>query len=382
MAFKIATFKEVIKLAEQLKDIYSEEFLMEFSEKIKSVYPAFQTTDFIASIMNDTWDKLTLKARFRMIAEKLGVFLPSKYEDALDILFSIADDCVGFPYLFFPDFVAVYGQEEKHWELSMSALENFTEKSSSEFAIRQFLLRDPKRVMNRMTAWATHPNEHVRRFASEGCRPRLPWGEALPIFKKDPTPVLNILELLKEDPSLYVRKSVANNLNDISKDNSNLVLETARRWKGKTPDTDWIIRHGCRSLIRNKHPEAMELFGYAKEAQITTHASIIVQPAVLTIGESCELQYELTIRQGEDAHIRMEYGIDFVKARGQVSRKAFLLSDKTVSGGTHLTGTRSHNWSDLTTRKHYPGEHRIVLLVNGQEVAHTVLTLQQSPNKS
>jgi 3-methyladenine DNA glycosylase AlkC len=382
MAYKIATFKEAIKLPEQLKDIYSKEFLIEFSEKIKSVYPAFQTTDFIASIMNETWDKLTLKARFRMIAEKLGVFLPSKYEDALDILFSIADDCVGFPYLFFPDFVAVYGQEEKHWELSMSALENFTEKSSSEFAIRQFLLRDPKRVMNRMTAWATHPNEHVRRFASEGCRPRLPWGEALPIFKKDPTPVLNILELLKEDPSLYVRKSVANNLNDISKDNPNLVLETARRWKGKTPDTDWIIRHGCRSLIRNKHPEAMELFGYAKEAQITTHASIIVHPDVLTIGESCELQYELTIRQGEDAHIRMEYGIDFVKARGQVSRKAFLLSDKTVSGGTHLTGTRSHNWSNLTTRKHYPGEHPIVLLVNGQEVAHTVLTLQQPPNKS
>jgi 3-methyladenine DNA glycosylase AlkC len=371
----------VIKLAEQLKHIYTKDFLIEFSEKVQSVYHDFHTGDFITSIMNETWDKLALKARTRRISEKLGVFLPNRYEAALDILFELANDCVGFPYLFFPDFVAVYGQEEKHWELSMRALENFTQKSSSEFAIRPFLLRDPERVMNRMTAWAKHPNEHVRRFASEGCRPRLPWGEALPVFKENPTPILLVLELLKEDSSLYVRKSVANNLNDISKDNPDLVLETARRWKGETPGTDWIIRHGCRTLIRNANPEAMELFGYAKEQILTTHALISTRPTILTIGESCELQYEVDIRQGEATHIRIEYGIDFVKAKGQVSRKSFFLSDKTVSGGTRLTGTRVHNWSDMTTRRHYPGDHRIVLLVNGQEIAHTVLKLQQLHSK-
>jgi len=371
----------VIKLAEKLKDIYTKAFLLEFSRKVQSVYPDFRTADYITSVMDETWDKLALKARTRRISEKLGVFLPDRYESALDILFEIADDCVGFPYLFFPDFVAVYGQEEKHWELSMRALEYFTQKSSSEFAIRPFLLRDPERVMNRMTAWAKHSNEHVRRFASEGCRPRLPWGEALPMFKKNPTPVLFVLELLKEDSSLYVRKSVANNLNDISKDNPDLVLENARQWAGKNSGTDWIIRHGCRTLIRNANPEAMVLFGYSKKPILTTHASIAAQPTVLTIGERCELQYEVDIQPGESVYVRIEYGIDFIKAKGQVSRKSFLLSDKTVSGGTHLTGTRVHNWSDMTTRRHYPGDHRIVLLVNGQEAAHTVLRLQPSPNR-
>ena len=369
------------KLAAQLKDIYTKDFLLEFSKKVHSVYGAFHTADFIAAVMDETWDKLALKARTRRISEKLGVFLPNRYEAALDILFEIADDCVGFPYLFFPDFVAVHGQAEEHWELSMRALENFTQKSSSEFAIRPFLLRDPERIMNRMTEWAKHPNEHVRRLASEGCRPRLPWGEALPMFKKNPTLVLFVLEQLKEDSSLYVRKSVANNLNDISKDNPDVVLEIARRWAGENPLTDWIIRHGCRTLIKNANPKAMELFGYAMEPILTTHASISTQTTELTIGESCEFQYEVDIRHGESVYIRIEYGIDFVKAKGQTSRKSFLLSNKTVSGGTYLTGTRIHNWSDLTTRRHYPGDHRIVLLVNGQEVAHTVLRLQQSPDR-
>lgn len=366
-------------MAERLKDIYTEDFLLDFGRKVQSAYHAFNTAEFIASVMDETWDNLGLKARMRRISDNLGIFLPSHYESALDILFAITNDCVGFPYLFFPDFVAVYGQEEEHWELSMRALENFTQKSSSEFAIRPFLLRDPERVMHGMIAWAKHPSEHVRRFASEGCRPRLPWGEALSLFKKNPAPVLSVLELLKEDSSLYVRKSVANNLNDIAKDNPALVIETARRWIGKNPDTDWIIRRGCRTLIRKVNPDAMELFGYASptdKSLLTTCASLLVHPAVLTIGERCELQYKLDIREGKPVHIRVEYGIDFIKSKGQASRKLFLLSDKTVSGGVHLTGMRTHNWSDMTTRRHYPGDHQIVLLVNGQEVAYTVLKLR------
>lgn len=216
-------------MATPLKDVYDETFLLEFGRRIQTVYPSFDVQAFIASIIDESWEALALKGRTRRISIKLGQYLPQKYESALDVLVEIADDCVGFPYLFFPDFVAVYGQAEEHWERSMSALERFTQKSSSEFAIRSFLLREPTRVMNQMTAWAIHPNEHVRRLASEGCRPRLPWAESLPMFKEDPAPVLEILELLKEDPSLYVRKSVANNLNDISKDHPEAVLAVSRQ---------------------------------------------------------------------------------------------------------------------------------------------------------
>lgn len=368
-------------MAEPLKDMYDEHFITGFGEKIKAVYKEFDISAFIADTIDESWDELKLKERMRKISEVLGKHLPKRYEEALNVLFAIDESCVGFPYLFFPDFVEVYGQGEEHWELSMKALERFTDRSSSEFAVRPFLLRDPERMMRQMVAWAEHPSEHVRRLASEGCRPRLPWGQALGMFKRDPSPLLPVLELLKEDTSLYVRKSVANNLNDIAKDHPATVLETARRWRGVNPHTDWIIRHGCRTLIRKADPEVLALFGYAEAGEgmiLTTSAKISVAPEVLPFGGNCELDYELTIREGDPVRIRIEYGIYFVKAKGNTSRKLFLLSDKTVPGGSILKGIRTHRWADLTTRRHYPGEHRITLSVNGVEVADTVIMLQEN----
>ena len=362
-------------MATPLKELYDEPFLRTFALRVRQVAPDFQTDEFVSSVMDESWETLELKARTRQIAIRLGEFLPNDYEAALGVLFAITDDCVGFPYLFFPDFVVVYGQDEKYWDESMRALERFTQTSSAEFAIRPFLIRDRERGMRQMTRWATHPNEHVRRLASEGCRPRLPWAEALPDFKRDPSLVFTILELLKEDESLYVRKSVANNLNDISKDHPDAVLERASRWKGGHPHTDWIIRHGCRTLVKAARPEALALFGYALEEALAVEASIQAIPDALTIGESGAIQYELRIRDGDAVYIRVEYAIDFVKATGKIGRKAFLLANKRVAGGTKLSASRTHKWSDLSTRRHHPGVHRIVLLLNGQEVAETSLAL-------
>jgi 3-methyladenine DNA glycosylase AlkC len=362
----------------QLKDIYNEKLLQEFGEKVHNVYCKFDQKGFTDDIITSEWDSLPLKARMRRITEVLGQHLPMSYEDALDVLFSIDESCIGFPYLFFPDFVEVYGQEEEHLELSLKALERFTQRSSSEFAIRPFIVKYPDPVMKRMMIWAKHPNEHVRRLASEGSRPRLPWGMALQIFKKDPSQVINILEQLKNDPSLYVRKSVANNLNDISKDNPIVVLDIVKKWINIHPYTDWILRKGCRTLIRNGNLEAMKLFGYTNfldEKLEITEASISLESSSIKIGESCELRYELDIPKCESAYIRIEYGVDFVKARGNKSRKLFLLSDKTVAGGTHISGIKTHSFADLTTRRHYPGEHRIALLINGQEKAYTILKI-------
>jgi 3-methyladenine DNA glycosylase AlkC len=312
----------------------------------------------------------------RHISTIMGKYLPSEYEAALKILYEIEAYCSGFPYLIFPDFVEVFGQAPEHWELSMAALERFTQHSSAEFAIRPFLLKDPERGMKQMAIWSKHENLHVRRLACEGCRPRLPWGVSLAIFKKDPGAVLSVLEQLKEDSSLYVRKSVANNLNDITKDNAEAVLEAATRWIGKNPFTDWILRQGLRTLIRKGNPVALAFFGYAANAnELAVNASIMITPADIKIGETCELTYELGLKKGESLHLRIEYGIDFVKANGTTSRKIFLLSDKTVNGGSVLKGKKPCSFSDLSTRRHYPGLHRIVLLVNGQETADTKLKL-------
>lgn len=365
-------------MGDALKDIYSVEFLKDFGDKVHKVYKNFNTKQFTGSVLTHPWDELQLKGRIHRIAEKLGEYLPAPFEDALQILFSINESCIGFPYLFFPDFVATYGQQEKHFEISMNALECFTQQSSSEFAIRPFLLRDPEGVMEYMLRWSFHQNDHVRRFSSEGCRPRLPWGIALPIFKKDPSPIFKVLENLKADPSLYVRKSVANNLNDITKDNPDAVLNIAQKWIGYSSETDWILRQGCRTLIRKANPTAMALFGYtdfSDEKPLFKNATLTVSPNELKIGDSCELNYSMDIAWNAPAHIRLEYGIDFIKSNGSLSRKLFLLSDKTISGYAHLSGTRSHSFADLTTRKHYPGIHRIVLLVNGKEAAQTILNI-------
>jgi 3-methyladenine DNA glycosylase AlkC len=368
----------MLYMATPLKEIYDENFLRSFGQKIVDVYPGFDIDCFVRNVMDESWHSLELKQRIRKFAVSLGDGLPDRYEEALDILMVVHERCRGFPYLILPDFVEVFGQADAHWERSMKALALFTQGSSAEFAVRPFLLREPERMMRQMLEWASHPNEHVRRLASEGCRPRLPWGQALPMFKRDPSPILPVLERLKADLSLYVRKSVANNLNDIAKDNPGVVLEVARRWMGMHPHTDWIVRHGLRTLVRKGDPAALALFGYelpAEAANIAVHASIAAAPSEISIGDVCELAYELQIREGSPVKIRIEYGIDFVKSGGRTSRKLFLLSDKTVHGGAHLVGTRMHRWADLSTRRHYPGEHRIVLLVNGQEAAHTTILL-------
>lgn len=203
-------------------------------------------------------------------------------------------------------------------------------------------------------------------------------GTSACAIQKDPSPVLPVLEQLKEDPSLYVRKSVANNLNDIAKDHPDIVIRLAKAWLGNHPDTDWIVRHACRTLIRKAEPDIMRLFGYSGSSEgktLVQSAVLTVEPKKASIGDNSMIHYELCIREGTEARLRIEYGIYFVKANGQTPRKLFLLSDKTVPGGSELTGRRKHGWSDLTTRRHYPGEHRIVLVVNGEEVAEDTLWL-------
>lgn len=368
-------------MAEPLKNIYDEKFLREFGSIVSGVYNEFRAEEFVQDVLDETWDDSELKQRIRKISTTLGRYLPSRYEDALAILMAVHEVCNGFPYVFLPDFVEVHGLADEHWELSMRALELFTSGSTAEYAVRPFILRDPERMMAQMLAWTDHPNEHVRRLASEGCRPRLPWAMALPMFKRDPAPILPVLEKLKRDESLYVRKSVANNLNDIAKDHPAVVLETARRWQGEHPHTDWIIRHGLRTLIRKAEPEALALFGYEGTEGIAgriDHAVIKLDQSEVSIGGSCELTYELQMSSGDPAPVklRIEYAVDYVKANGKTSRKLFLLSDKSVSGDARLRGQRTLHWADLSTRRHYPGEHRISLVVNGYEAAHTSVMLK------
>ncbi|CAM4094368.1 hypothetical protein L1N85_10485 [Paenibacillus alkaliterrae] len=372
-------------MAEPLKAIYDGTFIEQFAALLKTAWSPFDEAAFAAAVREGDWEQLELKARMRRITEALGAALPQAYEDALTILYRIDEKCTGLPYLVFPDFVEVFGMESRHWERSLAALERFTAYSTSEFAIRPFILADPERLVFQMLEWADHPNEHVRRLASEGIRPRLPWAQALPLFKRDPLPIIPILDKLKCDPSLYVRKSVANNINDIAKDHPELVAGLAASWFGVNDRTDWIVRHGCRTLIKKSNPRIMALFGYTAHAEqgedvlpLVAEAALKVNPSAVPVGGEAALLYRVQLREGERVKLRIEYGIDFVKSGGKTSLKRFLLSDREYAGGEVFEGVRVHRFADLTTRKHYSGTHRLTLWVNGRESASAVLQVTEA----
>lgn len=356
-------------MPELLKDkYYNHDSINELASRISAVYPAFQIDDFVNSIVDETWDELALKARMRKIAINLGRYLPTDYEAALQIIdrviASFPKGFSDFGLLCFPDFVEVHGQQESDWDLSIAALERYTPSSSSEFAVRPFIINQEARMMQQMAAWAKHDNEHVRRLASEGCRPALPWGQALTSFKKDPSPVIHILEQLKADPSLYVRKSVANNLNDIAKTHPDLVVKIAKDWYGKNENTDWIVKHGCRTLLKKGNRDVLAIFGFG-DADCVDVRGFALDNTKIAIGENVTFSFEVEAQKS--TKIRLEYGIDYVKSNGKRSRKIFQISELSLTANIKRPYIKKHSFADVNTRKHYPGIHSVTLIVNGAE---------------
>lgn len=349
-------------MPELLKNMYNRESLYEVAVAIQSVYNSFKVDEFIKSTMDETWNNLELKARCRKISMSLGMYLPEDYKEALSIL---EKSVTGFYFaFFFPDFVEVYGQDDINWDLSISALERNTEYWSSEFAVRAFIIKDEERMMAQMRKWSKHKSEHVRRLASEGCRPQLPWGQAISKFKKDPTPVLPILEQLKTDTSTYVQKSVANNLNDISKTHPDLVISIAKDWYGKNKSTNWIVKHGCRTLLKKGNRGVLALFGYDDTTSINLQ-DFTLETTSISIGE--DLTFSFNILAKKATKTRLEYGIDYIKSNGKRNRKIFKISEVSLKENEKKSYMKKHSFADVSVRKHYPGIHSIAIIINGIE---------------
>lgn len=350
-------------MAEPLKDAYDETYLRRLGAAVAARHPDFSPRRFTAAVFDADWTQRELKARMRHISSCLHRELRLPYTEALAVLMAAAPAFGGYHAMLFPDYVECHGLD--HWDDSMAALAHFTRYSSAEFAVRPFIRRDPERALRQLRQWSEHADEHLRRLASEGSRPRLPWAEALPLFKRDPRPVLPILDRLRADPSAYVRRSVANHLNDIAKDNPDVTLAWAQRFRGSHPHTDWIIKHGCRTLLKRAHPEALALLAYGDAVHVEVRRLRLSEAAV-AIGDSFE--FELALR-GAPAlgRLRLEYGIDFVKAGGQWSRKLFKLAEGDFSEAERVFRKR-HSFRQMTTRRHYPGRHQLVIAINGAVV--------------
>ena len=366
-------------MAEQLKELFSKDFVEFIALKTKEYYPSFEQKNFQKTIINDNWKNLELKERMRLIAVVLNDFLPLPYQDQLEILKKVKKDLsykdsMGLQSMIFQDFVEVFGLDD--YDNSIKALESFTIDSSSEFAIRQFILKYEDKTMSQMNIWAKSENEHIRRLATEGCRPRLPWAIALPIFKSDPSKVLEIIEVLKFDKSKYVQKSVANNLNDISKDNAQIVIDFVKNNLGQTKDLDWICKHASRTLLKKGDKQILPLFGFGDSSHV--NITNLEYHNSLSFGD--DFIFDFTLNSEENlGNLRVEYGIHYKKANGSHSKKVFMISQNSINE-KEKSFRKKQSFKNMTTRKHYSGEHYISIIINGIEKEKRSFYLNDTSN--
>lgn len=345
-----------------LKEIFNEARFRQAAREVKAVYPAFDTRRFLKLALADM-ETLSLMQRLRRMTHALRATLPGEYTQALDILRALAPTMApGFSTLVLPDYVGQYGQD--HFELSMDALKYFTGFGSSEFAVREFLRHDLKRALAIMKVWSRDESDAVRRLASEGSRPRLPWSFRLDAITADPALTAPILENLRADPSLYVRKSVANHLNDVTKVHPDWVLDRLTTWPIDNPHTAWIAKRALRSLIKEGNSRALALIGAGGTPDVRL-SKFVVSPSQVALGERITLSFDLASKSTESQRLVIDYRMHYVKKSGATAAKVFKLKELTLAGGARVSIERTQNIRDFTTRVHYAGRHDVEILVNG-----------------
>jgi 3-methyladenine DNA glycosylase AlkC len=360
-------------MASQLKDQFGESAPRAIAAMIRAVHANFPHDEFITDVRAG-YGPLSLTQRGAHVAAALKKHLPPEYPHAVRILVESASQPHGhrasggmaaflyMPHLFF---IARHGLD--HFEESMRAQHALTQRFTAEFSIRAYLEKHPARTLALLREWTCDPSEHVRRLVSEGTRPRLPWAPRLRAFQKDPRPVLELLELLKDDPSLYVRRSVANNLNDIGKDHPALLVATAKRWlKNATAERRWIVNHALRSAIKRADAGALGALGYGGKADVSVRQPQIT-PARARIGGSVNISFVLVNKLAKRQRVMADLVVHFVKARG-TGAKTFKLKAVDLPPHGRVTLGKKITLKQLTTRKHYAGLHRVEALLNGQRM--------------
>lgn len=355
-----------------LKDILGAQALATIADAGAAASPRFDRQAFVRAA-SDGLDALSIMERVRHIADALHGALPGDYAAALDILRAMAPRLThGFQAIAVTEYVARFGAAD--FDRSLAALADLTRFGSAEFAIRPFLAADPSRALATMSRWTASEDEHVRRLASEGARPRLPWASRVPALKADPTRAAPILEALRADPSLYVRKSVANHLNDIAKDRPDWLLDRLASWPQDDVRTKWIVRHALRTLIKKGDPAALALIGVGHGAAVTVRR-FSIDPATVRLGERIAIAAELASDAPEDQRLVVDYRIHYARTGGKTAAKVFKLKtfDLAADGTARLDIAQTIR--DFSTRRHHPGNHRVELIVNGRTMAEAAFDI-------
>jgi len=339
--------------------------------------PSLDKASFEASILNEL-DKLELKARAQLIADHLHAVLPkepaTRHKIILAMLHPVDDisegqqsdrhGICGWGMMPLGLLVGQYGLDD--FEASLLLLKEMTKRFTSEFDIRYFLLADQERALEIMQGWINDPSHHVRRLVSEGTRPRLPWAMQLPRLIEDPAPTLSLLEKLRDDEEAYVRRSVANHLNDIAKDHPDLVARLAKEWM-KNADTNRkkLVRHACRSLIKQGHTGALEAFGL-NPPELNLRKFCIETDRVV-FGNELIFSVELISASNKPQDLIVDYVVHFLKANNKRSGKVFKWKRFTLDAGEKLSFKKSHSIRPITTRRYYAGTQALSLRINGKD---------------
>jgi 3-methyladenine DNA glycosylase AlkC len=350
----------------ELREMFDHAFYQHFGEAFAKADKNFHPDKFVKEVTKGL-PELSLNQRMRNTAEVLHKHLPYNYKKQVELCRKVIPNVQrGYVSLVFPDFVGLYGKED--FDTSLDALKYFTSFGSSEFAIREFLKKDFKRTIKVMEKWAEDKDHHVRRLASEGSRPRLPWSFKLDEVIKNPQATTVILEKLKADTELYVKKSVANHLNDISKDNPEKMLAMVKSWDKSNPHTAWIVKHASRSLIKKGNADSLSVFDFEKNVKVRIE-NFKLHKNKLKLGDTLSFEFDIVSEKKTPQKLVVDYVIHYVKKGGGLSPKVFKLKELALQPGKTERLKKSQVLKDFTTRKHYAGKHVVEVQVNGKVMA-------------
>lgn len=323
-----------------------------------------------------------LKARSDLVAAALVDDLDGSYATAAAVFRSALED---------PDFrgwtiwpvtesavtLALADGSVAAFDDALALLSELTHRLTAEFAVRRLLAADLDRSLDAVVSWTTSPDEHVRRLASEGTRPYLPWAVRVPALLPRSRDLVPVLDRLRDDESDYVRRSVANHLNDVSRHDPALVVEVARRWAADAdapPTRTWVVRHALRSLVKKGDPGALDVLGF-RPHDVSLSKPTVSAPVVVVPG-SATFSFDVRNDGDEEARLVVDYVVHYRKANGSTSPKVFKLTTVTLPAGESRSFRAEHSFRPLTTRTHYAGGHSVQSQVNGVRSEATPFDLE------
>lgn len=366
-------------MAEPLKYLLNDTVPPRIAAMVRRAWRKFDTTAFLQQV-EPGYESLELMARGQRIAQALQAHLPQDVPRALGVLVDSMDppmgiDAAGEPdagdrpysaFLYLPHSIYIGTHGLPHFEAAMAAQHALTQRFTAEFSIRPYLRHHQGATLARLRDWAQDDNAHVRRLVSEGTRPRLPWAPRLPAFQTNPQLALPLLDALKDDPSSYVRRSVANHLGDIAKDHPDMAVGTARTWlQGAAAPREALVRHGLRFLVKRGDAGALDALGVGHAVALDVRAARVL-PARARIGDKVRIEVELHNPTPQPQRVLADLKVHYVKAHGGTAPKVFKLQTLDIAPGATVAVGKTLSLQQMTTRIHYPGAHQVELVLNGR----------------